>query len=398
MILAAPSVSAQKSSSKPIALFNGKNLDGWYKFLKTTGKDNDPTNVFTVKDGLIHISGEIYGCITTNEEFENYKLVVDFKWGDKTWAPREKRARDNGVLIHSTGKDGGYGGVWMHSLECQIIEGGTGDFLVVGDNSEKFAMTANVAASKQGGAYLYQSGGQPATIHGGRINWFARSPKWEDVLDFRGEHDVEKPVGEWNRMEIYAFDDKIDLFLNGQLVNQAFDVKPRRGRIQIQSEGAEMFVRKVELTPLKSYEQTFLGKPALTKAARDGSLTLAAQSGKGTGPKIKYMPEWKAFGWFTEADHVEWEADVKKAGVYDVYMEWSVSDGSAGNPYIVEANGKTVMTGKVKSTGSWEVFKKEKIGEATLAKGRQVIAFKPDPSLQKAGMLDIRELQLVPKK
>ena len=70
-----------------IQLFNGKNLDGWYTFIKGKGRNNDPNKVFTVQNGLIRISGEEFGCITTIEEFENYKLVVDFKWGEKTYAP-----------------------------------------------------------------------------------------------------------------------------------------------------------------------------------------------------------------------------------------------------------------------------------------------------------------------
>lgn len=70
------SVSAQQ---KYIDLFNGKDLSGWYIFLKEKGVNNDPNGVFTVKDGNIVISGEEFGCITTEDEFENYKLTVEFK-------------------------------------------------------------------------------------------------------------------------------------------------------------------------------------------------------------------------------------------------------------------------------------------------------------------------------
>lgn len=239
-----------QKKQKTIKLFNGKNLDGWYTWLKTTGKNSDPKKVFTVQKGNIVISGEEYGCITTNEEYENYKLVVDFKWGDRTFAPRVDRARDNGILIHSQGKDGAYGGVWMYSIECQIIEGGTGDFLVVADGSENFAITSPVADEMQGSSHIYKPGGKHVTIHKGRINWLRRSPEWKDVLGFRGEQEAEKPVGQWNTIEIIAKGTNIDVYLNGELVNQAIDVKPSKGRIQIQSEGAEMLVRKVELTPL----------------------------------------------------------------------------------------------------------------------------------------------------
>ncbi|MDD3728640.1 MAG: DUF1080 domain-containing protein, partial [Dysgonamonadaceae bacterium] len=90
-------VTTEKHSDKAkVQLFNGKNLDGWYTFIKDKGRDNDPNKVFTVQNGLIRISGEEYGCITTNDEYENYKLVVEFKWGDATFAPRIEKARDSG--------------------------------------------------------------------------------------------------------------------------------------------------------------------------------------------------------------------------------------------------------------------------------------------------------------
>jgi hypothetical protein len=237
-------------AQKKKVLFNGKNLDGWYSWLKTTGKNNDPKGVFTVSKGQIVISGEEYGCITTNEEYENYKLTVDYKWGERTFPPRVDRAKDNGILIHSQGADGAYSGVWMYSIEVQLIEGGTGDFLVVADGSKNFELSSPVAPEKQGASHIYQPGGQLATINKGRINWLHRDPEWKDVIGFRGAKDAEKAVGKWNRLEIFAKGDAIDVYLNGILVNQAVNVKPSKGRIQIQSEGAEMFVRKVELLPL----------------------------------------------------------------------------------------------------------------------------------------------------
>ncbi len=233
-----------------IPLFNGKNLDGWYTFIKDRGRNIDPRKVFTTGNGLIRISGEEWGCITTNDEYENYTLVLEFKWGQKTWEPRLQNARDNGILIHSVGDDGGYNGTWMHGIECQIIEGGTGDLLVVGDKTEKYAITCPVAAEKQGGSYLFEPGGKLVTIHGGRINWYGRDPEWKDTIGFRGAADVENLPGEWNRMEIFARGDDIKIKLNGVLVNYATNVRPAKGRIQLQSEGAEMFVRRIDLVVL----------------------------------------------------------------------------------------------------------------------------------------------------
>ena len=238
------------SNKSEVQLFNGKNLDGWYTFIKDKGRDNDPNKVFTVKNGLITISGEEYGCITTNNEYENYKLVVEFKWGDATFAPRTERAKDSGILLHSQGEDGGYSGIWMNSIECQLIEGGTGDVIVVGNGTPEFSATSPVAPEKQNGSYIYKPDGELVTINGGRINWYDRDPDWKDVKGFRGARDIEKPVGEWNRIELIAKGEEILIYLNNKLVNHVVKVQPQKGRIQIQSEGAEVFFRRVDFTPL----------------------------------------------------------------------------------------------------------------------------------------------------
>src|SRR5690606_8018806 len=152
------------------ALFNGKNLDGWYTFLQNRGRNNDPKRVFTVKNKILHISGEEWGCITTNEEYDNYKLVAEYKWTGDTHDPRKEKARDGGILLHSQGIDGGYSGIWMHSIECQIIEGGTGDFIVVGDKTRKFEITVPVAKEKQENCYVFHPSGKSVTVNSGRIN------------------------------------------------------------------------------------------------------------------------------------------------------------------------------------------------------------------------------------
>jgi len=231
-------------------LFDGHSLNGWYTFLQDRGRDNDPKSVFTVVDGMLRISGEEWGCITTNDEYENYKIVLEYKWGDLTHEPRLENARDCGLLLHSRGEDGGSQGIWMHSIECQIIEGGTGDFIVVGDGSDQFQLTCTVKSDNQGNLFYSPSDGHPHTINQGRINWFGRDPEWKDILGFRGKQDVEKKAGEWNTLECIVFEDKITVYLNGILVNKASSVKPARGQIQIQSEAAEVFFRRVELTAL----------------------------------------------------------------------------------------------------------------------------------------------------
>ncbi len=244
------SMRAPAEDTNVVRLFDGQSLDHFYTFLKDRGRDSDPKRVFSVENGLLRITGEEWGCITSRESFENYHLVAEFKWSGRTWGERADRARDSGILVHSTGPDGAYSGTWMHSIECQIIEGGTGDVLVVGDGSEKFSATAPVASEKQESSYVYSPEGQPATIHGGRINWWGRDPGWKDEKDFRGAKDVERPVGEWNRLECIVVGRTMTVILNGVLVNQCIDVQPRSGRIQIQSEGAEILFKSITLTRL----------------------------------------------------------------------------------------------------------------------------------------------------
>jgi len=244
-------LSANSLAADAIQLFNGKDFTNFYTFIKERGKNTDPKAVFTVKDGVIRISGEEWGCITTNDEYENYELVVEFKWGVKTWGDREKAARDSGILVHSVGEDGGYSGIWIHGIEVQMMEGGRGDLLVVGDGTPAFEMTCPTEEVTEGKPHVYKQGGKPYTLNSGRIDWWGRSPKWADVIGFRGDKDVEKPLGEWNTIHTTVSGDTIKVLLNGVLVNEAFGVKPSKGKIQIQSEGAEVFIRKIELKPIK---------------------------------------------------------------------------------------------------------------------------------------------------
>ena len=258
------SAAAAEPVTKPIKLFNGKNLDNFYTYLQGVGKNKDEKGVFTVQDGAIRVSGELYGCFTTEKEFDNYHLVVEFKWGTKTWGNRTKAAMDSGILLHCVGEDGGSSydkdgkpsGPWMESIECQMIEGGTGDFILVGGKG-KPKLTAPVeyrdtpsGQDKKKQPY-YHPKGKEVGFMGGRINWWGRDPDWKDVKGFRGKQDVENPAGEWNTLECICDGDKITNILNGKVVNVGTKASHTKGKILFQSEGAEVFFRRIELLPLK---------------------------------------------------------------------------------------------------------------------------------------------------
>jgi hypothetical protein len=230
-----------------VQLFNRRNLDGWYTWLRDN-KYADPKRVFSVTPkGDLRISGEEWGGIATKGEYRDYHLIVEWLWGGNTWGNREKAARDSGILIHGIGEDGAAGGTWLESYEAQIIEGGTGDLLMVAGKGRP-AATSTVRES--GRETYFDPAGQEATRDRGRINWWGRSPEWKDQIGFRGPKDIEKPVGQWNRQEVFAEGDTLRFLLNGKLVNRAGRLSHSAGKIQIQSEGAEILVRKVELRPL----------------------------------------------------------------------------------------------------------------------------------------------------
>ena len=251
-------------STKPeaIQLFNGKDLTNFYTWLVNFHYE-DPDKVFTVVDAIdgapaIRVSGQHYGAFITKEEYSDYHLVTEFRWGLATWGGRNDKTKDSGILLHCQGPDGNTGkdfnGPWMHSIECQIIQGGTGDFILVGGfdkdgNQRKAKLTATVRKEAQ--ATIYDPKGEPATFDGGRIDWFGRDPEWKDVIGFRGRNDVESPDGQWTRLEVICDGDKITNIVNGKVVNVGTGASPSRGKIIFQSEGAEIFFRKIELTPLK---------------------------------------------------------------------------------------------------------------------------------------------------
>lgn len=242
----------ESGSNKTVKLFNGENLDGWYTYIKGRGKNSDPKKVFTVSDGMVRISGEEFGCITTENEYENYKISLEYKWGDKTYGNREFKARDSGLLIHSVGEDGSFGGVWMESIECNIVEGGTGDFWVVCQRPDRYFITVPCAEKRHpDGRLIFENGGAEQTISIKSVSRLMRDPNWMDVKGFRGANDdVENPVGEWNKVECIAKGGHIEVYVNGRLVNIASNSSLTKGKIQLQSEGAEIFYRNIYLTKL----------------------------------------------------------------------------------------------------------------------------------------------------
>ena len=257
---AAPSATPPIVPQATITLFDGTSLAPFYTWLPKFGHE-DPDRVFTVVDAIdgapaIRISGQHVGGLVTRERYANYRLVAEYRWGALTWSPRKDRARDSGVLLHAEGEDGNYAknflGPWLRSVEFQIIEGGTGDIILVGgyERGTGELITPRLTAKVAPGTQNWTPEGTATTITKGRINWQYRDPAWQDALGYRGPRDAEKPAGQWNRMEAICRGGDVTYFLNGVKVMEGVDGSLTAGKLLFQSEGAEIFFRRIELHPL----------------------------------------------------------------------------------------------------------------------------------------------------
>jgi hypothetical protein len=255
--------SAAITPSAVIKLFDGKsltNFDGWL----VDHHEADPERVFSVVDQIdgapaIRISGKFWGGLLTKQAYRDYRLVIEYRWGGATWGERKTRTRDSGVLLHAQGRPGNtradFNGPWLRSVEFQIIEGGVGDIILVGgynDAGEQLRPTLTVKSRKdRDGENVYDPQGEPKVFTSGRINWWGRSEDWADRLGFRGAQDVESPGLEWTRLEAVVEKGNLTYYVNGKLVNAGTDSSWTEGKIMIQSEGAEIYFRRMDLEPLR---------------------------------------------------------------------------------------------------------------------------------------------------
>jgi hypothetical protein len=213
------------------------------------GLNNDPLKVFSVKevDGheVLCISGQIYGGLTSRKEFENYHLSLQFKWGEKKWAPREDQKRDSGLLVHCTGEHGAFWNVWMRSLECQIQEDDCGDFIALAGSGCDIRVRRVEGSDRP----IFDST-QPL-FHG--TGYVTHGPSQE------------KPNGDWNTVEVYSLGQTTVFVVNGTpnmviertVQNTGDGWKPlTKGKLQIQSEAAEIYYRDIKIRPLESFPES----------------------------------------------------------------------------------------------------------------------------------------------
>jgi hypothetical protein len=265
LLLSVGDISAQKTSRKEWkSLFNGKDLKNWDTYLRPSqaaadqtpiGLNKDPHQVFSVVDGTMKISGEDWGGISTKEEFENYHLRFQIKWGEKRWPPRTAALRDGGLLFHCSEPYDFGSTCWMRSNEMQIQEGEIGDFHNVGAGTSEFQVT-------------------PAVVKGEALQQY--DPNSAIFMRYQRRvyrsGDFESRQGEWTTAEMIARGADAVFIVNGFVVNRTYNIfredlqmQTTRGKLQFQSEGAEHYLKGIEIRPLPAKSM------AITKLVSDRS-------------------------------------------------------------------------------------------------------------------------------
>lgn len=274
-----PSQMRLEALPKPVGprepLFNGRDLAGWDVWLgmadpKTTytggqgqpiGLNKDATHVFSVvtEDGApaIFSSGKLFGGILTKKSYGNYHLHAQFKWGEHAWIPNFPR--NNGILYHSHGDYGAFFGTWMSAVEFEIVPHSVGMLLTVGASrgAKSFAdVDWHVGAKVSVGRDLTIPYPYRRYMPGGRV-----VPVVVPAFNVEAASDAERPLGQWNDLDLYVVSNRSIHVVNGVPVMVAGDLttvdhpggKPRpltSGRIQLQSEGAETYFRNVTIEPI----------------------------------------------------------------------------------------------------------------------------------------------------
>jgi hypothetical protein len=209
--------------------------------------------VFTVDtvDGApaIHVSGQGFGTITTTETFTNFHLRMQIKWGEKRWAPRDKARRDAGLLYYSHGEPGAMSGNWPRSIEFQIQEQDIGDLYPVGTQISAYVHQQNT------NQWVYDPDGT--------LKLFEKNRRCVKMGD------AEKPRGEWNTLDLYCVKGDSVHVVNGKVMMRLHDAKRvdgaepaplTSGAISLQSEGAEVFYRNIEVQPIEKIPDELAGK------------------------------------------------------------------------------------------------------------------------------------------
>ena len=209
---------AERGQAESRSLFNGKDLAGWH--IDAPALDDNPNGQkpFVVREGLLVSLAEPRGHLVSDEEFENYRLEVEYRFSGKPG--------NCGVLVHASTPRALYD-MFPQSLEVQMHYGNAGDFWCIVEDIKVPDMEKRRGPKESWGI----TAGKERRVH--------------NLTD-----DSEHPADQWNNMVIECVDDEIKVWVNGDLVNHGFDCTASKGHLAVQAEGSEVEFRKIELTPI----------------------------------------------------------------------------------------------------------------------------------------------------
>lgn len=204
---------------QPVAqsLINGTDLSGWHIDVPAMDINPDTINPFIIRDGMLVTLGEPIGHIITDEEYENYRLEVEYRFPEG--------AGNGGVMLHSSTLRA-VNDLFPQSLEVQMMHENVGDFWCFQED----ITVPNMEKRR-----------------GPKENWGSTDGTLRNIKKLV---DAENPVGEWNNLVIECVGDEVKVWLNDTLVNYGYNCTSQKGKIALQSEGSEIEFKRVELTPI----------------------------------------------------------------------------------------------------------------------------------------------------
>jgi len=206
-------------AQKTVSLFNGKDLSGWHVDVPAMDKDPNARNPFIIRNGLLVSLGTPGGHLITDKIYKNYRIEVQYRFAAKPG--------NCGVLVHASTSRALYD-MFPKSIEVQMENTMAGDFWCIQEDITVPDMEKR---------------------RGPKENWGVNGNKLRRIR--RTAPDVEKPVGDWNKMVVECVGNEIKVWVNDIFVNHGSDCTVSSGNIALQAEGSEVEFSKVELTPIK---------------------------------------------------------------------------------------------------------------------------------------------------
>ena len=195
--------SKQKVTLVPTEDLNPFSIYSWKKRKWTPNKDRN--HVFRLQNRMLRAGGKDILYLTTKRTFRNYQLIAEYKWLN------HKTPRDSGIFVNATPI-----GSAIMAFECNIT--------AAPSKAPMFGLWG-IGPSRQ------------LMVDGKKISSIPRP----------GGADIEKPVGEWNRVEIICDRDRFYFSVNGRKIASGTHPVPRSGSIMFQHNRGDILFGRVEI-------------------------------------------------------------------------------------------------------------------------------------------------------